>query len=58
LFSAQPSIDLATGTLIFTPAPDANGAATVTVKLQDNGGTAFGGVDTTTETFTINVTAC
>jgi len=56
LFSVQPSIDLATGTLKYTSAPNANGSATVTVKLQDDGGTANGGVDQTTKTFTITVT--
>src|SRR5438874_1911709 len=45
LISAQPAID-ATGKLTFTPAPDANGMATVTVRLHDDGGTANGGVDT------------
>jgi hypothetical protein len=55
LFSAQPAID-GSGTLTYTSAPNANGVATVTVKLQDNGGTANGGVDLTTRTFTITVT--
>jgi len=56
LFSVQPSID-ATGTLTYTPAADASGVATMTVKLQDNGGTANGGVDTSAEqTFTLTVT--
>jgi VCBS repeat-containing protein len=56
LFSVQPSIDLATGTLKYTSAPNANGSATVTVTLQDDGGAANGGVDQTTKTFTITVT--
>ena len=60
LFSTQPSI-AANGTLTYTPAANANGSATVTVtSLQDNGGTANGGVDTFTpiaNTFTITVTA-
>ena len=55
LFSAQPAIDN-TGRLAFTPATNANGAATVTVVVQDNGGTANGGVDKSTNTFTITVT--
>lgn len=56
LFSVQPAIDPA-GRLTFTPAPNANGAAIVTVKLQDNGGTANGGVDTSaSRTFTITIT--
>ncbi len=56
LFSVQPSIDLSTGTLKYTSAPNANGSAIVMVKLQDDGGTANGGVDQTTKTFTITVT--
>ncbi|MBV9468182.1 MAG: tandem-95 repeat protein, partial [Abitibacteriaceae bacterium] len=55
LFAAQPTIN-SSGVLTFTPAPDANGQATVTVTFKDNGGTANGGKDTTTATFTITVT--
>lgn len=56
LFSAQPSIG-ANGTMSFTSASNANGSATVTVQLHDNGGTANGGVDTSlAQSFTINVT--
>ncbi|MGH2511078.1 MAG: tandem-95 repeat protein, partial [Candidatus Limnocylindrales bacterium] len=55
LFSAQPSVTMA-GTLTFTPAANANGSATVSVTLSDNGGTANGGVDHTTKTMTITVT--
>jgi VCBS repeat-containing protein len=55
LFSVQPAID-ATGQLTYTPAPDANGSATVTVQIRDNGGVANGGVDTSPQqTFTITV---
>jgi VCBS repeat-containing protein len=57
LFSAQPAIS-GNGTLTYTPAPDANGQATVTVRAQDDGGTAYGGVDTSApQYFTITVTA-
>ncbi|HET7842681.1 MAG TPA: tandem-95 repeat protein, partial [Xanthomonadales bacterium] len=57
LFSAGPAV-AANGTLTFTPAPDANGVATITLVAQDNGGTANGGVDTSApQTFTITVTA-
>ena len=57
LFSAQPAIS-ADGTLTYTPAPNACGSATVTVMAQDDGGTAYGGRDTSAAcTFTINV-AC
>ncbi|MBV6500151.1 MAG: hypothetical protein CJBNEKGG_02620 [Prosthecobacter sp.] len=56
LFSVQPAIS-ASGTLTFTPAPDASGAALVTVRLKDDGGTASGGVDTSEpQAFTITVT--
>lgn len=57
LFAALPLIDPATGTLTFTPAVDANGVATVTVTLVDDGGTTDGGVDTSgPQAFTITVT--
>jgi VCBS repeat-containing protein len=57
LFSAQPAIS-SNGTLTFTPAADAFGTATVTVKAHDDGATANGGVDTSAaQTFTISVTA-
>ena len=53
LFSVQPAIS-ATGTLSYTPAANANGTATVSVTLKDNGGTANGGVDTSaSQTFSI-----
>ena len=55
LFSVQPAIGPAGG-LTFTPAANAFGIATVTVAVQDNGGTANGGQDTGTNTFTITVT--
>ncbi|SNT39341.1 hypothetical protein SAMN05421640_3734, partial [Ekhidna lutea] len=58
LFSVQPDVDEATGTLTYTPATDANGVATVTISLSDDGGTGGGGVDTSTDqTFTITVNA-
>ena len=57
LFSSQPAVS-ASGTLTYTPAANANGSALVTVRLQDSGGTANGGVDTSAaQTFTIAVTA-
>ena len=56
LFLTGPAIS-PTGTLTFTSAPDANGSATITIVLKDNGGTLSGGVDTSVaKTFTINVT--
>jgi hypothetical protein len=55
LFSVTPAIS-STGTLTYTPAPDANGSATVTINLKDDGGTANGAVDTSaSQTFTIVV---
>jgi VCBS repeat-containing protein len=57
LFAVQPTI-AANGTLTYQLAPNANGTATVSVFLQDNGGTAGGGDDTSpTVTFTITVAA-
>lgn len=56
LFSTPPAI-AANGTLSFTPAPNATGTATVTVRAQDDGGTVTGGVDTSApQTFTITIT--
>jgi CSLREA domain-containing protein len=56
LFSVQPAI-AADGTLSFTLTPDANGVATVSVYLEDNGGVANGGINhSPTVTFQINVT--
>ena len=53
--------DINSGLLKFTPAANANGAsyASFTFQVQDNGGTANGGVDTdpTPKTITVNVTA-
>jgi hypothetical protein len=55
LFLDQPSIS-ADGTLSYTPAPGAVGSATVTVLLQDSGGTVAGGVNTSpSATFAITV---
>lgn len=54
LFSVQPSIS-ASGTLTYTPAPDAAGLATVTVLLSDDGGTDNDGVNTYAQTFTITI---
>lgn len=57
LFAVPPAI-ASTGTLSYTPAPDASGIALVTVRAQDDGGTLFGGIDTSApQTFTITVNA-
>ena len=56
LFSSQPAISPA-GALSFTSGLGANGSATVTVQLHDDGGIADGGVDTSiAQTFVIAVT--
>jgi VCBS repeat-containing protein len=56
LFSEPPAIDN-TGKLTYKLAQDAIGTATVSVQVQDDGGTANGGKDTSTpaKTFTIDV---
>jgi len=55
LFSAVPAIS-SSGTLTYTPAANAFGAATIDVVLKDDGGTANGGQDTSTPaSFTITV---
>jgi uncharacterized delta-60 repeat protein len=56
LFTAQPTV-ASNGVLTYTPAVNASGVATVTVRLQDSGGTAGGGQNTSAaQTFTITVT--
>jgi large repetitive protein len=55
LFATQPAV-APNGTLTFQTTALALGVATVTVRLQDNGGTLNGGVDTSPpQTFTITV---
>src|SRR5436189_1468563 len=57
LFSAGPTVS-SSGVLSYTPATKANGSATITLHIHDNGGTANFGVDSSaTQTFTITVTA-
>ncbi|MBI5772515.1 MAG: tandem-95 repeat protein [Verrucomicrobia bacterium] len=46
----------ATGTITFTPVPNASGTATVSVTVNDGGGTANGGVEFLTRSFTVAVT--
>ena len=56
-FRSVPVIDKKNGDLTFEIDPNAYGQASVSVLLQDNGGTANGGIDTSDETvFTIQVT--
>jgi VCBS repeat-containing protein len=57
LFNAGPVVD-ASGTLTYTPAANANGTATITLHVEDDGGTDNGGIDASgTQSFVINVTA-
>lgn len=57
LFSSLPTIDN-NGSLHFTPASDQFGTSTFDAVVQDDGGTANGGVDlSSTQTFTISITA-
>lgn len=57
LFSVQPSV-ASNGTLTYQTATNAFGTALVNVVLHDNGGTAFGGIDTSLpQSFAITVTA-
>ena len=44
------------GAISFTPVPDANGNATITLTIMDDGGSANGGVDTRQTTFNVIVT--
>ncbi|MDQ0966461.1 putative repeat protein (TIGR01451 family)/gliding motility-associated-like protein [Flavobacterium sp. W4I14] len=54
-FTVQPAID-ASGNLTYTPLGNFAGKVTVTVVLNDNGGTANGGVDhSATQTFIISI---
>jgi large repetitive protein len=55
VFAVQPAV-APDGTLNYSPAANANGAATVTVTAHDDGGTANGGTDTSPpRTFTVTV---
>lgn len=56
MFSVQPAI-ANDGTLTYTPATNRAGSTTISVQVQDNGGVANGGIDTSgalTSTITIN----
>ena len=54
LFSALPAV-ADNGTLTYTPAPDANGIATVVVKAVDSGNGTAPNVNSVSQTFTITV---
>ena len=45
-----------TGSLTYTPVANTNGTAMITVTVTDNGGTANGGINTFSQTFTVTVT--
>ena len=50
LFSVAPTLNPVTGDLTYTPAPEANGTATVFASLQDDGGTdLIDGYDTSVQ---------
>ncbi len=55
LFSIQPFIDLATGTLNFQPAANAIGTTNVQIRLSDDGTTDNGGVNQYFTSFTITI---
>ncbi len=58
LFAAGPSVDPSSGDLTYTPAANANGSATISLTLSDDGGILNGGVDTSaSQSFDINVTS-
>ena len=44
-----------TGYITYTPLPNVSGTAVITVTVTDNGGTASGGSNTTSQTFTVVV---
>ncbi|GAB4436631.1 MAG: hypothetical protein Kow0031_18360 [Anaerolineae bacterium] len=55
LFTVQPSLS-GGGQLGFAPVATQSGASVVTVTLQDSGGTALGGADTSSpQTFTVSI---
>lgn len=56
LFAALPAIDTTSGDLTFNSMPNLYGTAVISVTLQDDGGTANGGVDASgVQTFTITI---
>lgn len=54
LFAVQPAIS-AVGTLTYSPAPNKNGVAIVTVDAQDSGSSTAPNVNSATKTFTITL---
>ena len=54
-FTINHSASAATGTLVFTPAPNAFGTANITITVLDNGTTTNGGINSKTISFTITI---
>ncbi len=56
-FTAPPVIDVKTGTLTYQPAPNTTGTATFNVTLTDSGSGVAPNVNSSTQSFTISVSA-
>ena len=54
-YPTSSTAGVSSGVLFYTVAPNMSGTATITVVVTDNGGTANGGVNQTTTTFTVTV---
>lgn len=54
-FTINHSASATTGTLVFTPAPNAFGTANITITVLDNGTTTNGGINSKTISFTITI---
>ena len=54
MFSVKPYISR-DGTLTYKPKANSNGTATITVTMRDSGGTLYGGINTISTNFNINV---
>jgi len=54
-FTINHSASAATGTLVFTPAPNAFGTANITITVLDSGTTTNGGINSKTISFTITI---
>jgi surface protein/VCBS repeat-containing protein len=54
-FTINHTASAATGTLVFTPAPNAFGTANITITVLDSGSTTNGGINSKTISFTITI---
>ncbi|WP_353076733.1 BspA family leucine-rich repeat surface protein [Flavobacterium sp.] len=54
-FAINHSASATTGTLVFTPTPNAFGTANITITVLDNGTTTNGGINSKTISFTITI---